>query len=456
MPNQLRHPSRRSLWIASICLLGLGVWATLSSQTVVYATEGSVTMRSDVLESLKTWGFSEGMRSLVIGKGFGPTTKSQSHLASQTCGRCHQKEFDAWKGSRHKTAWTNEVFQDGFRAEPEGRCIHCHAPLVEQAAEINEQMGDYRRYQKMLRNAHRPVSASGDESYKQIIKPLPEKALSHEGIGCVACHVRDGKILASDVPADKADTHTNEIHAVNHNSNTHDVSRTPSLKDPLFCAGCHQFRFHEGQNGSTVLVELPMQNTFEEWRAYRDEADASVVAGGQRMSKTCQECHMPEGSHDFKGAHNLDLLRSALKVDVQRMATSKRSIQTINFTLSSVNVGHHFPTGDLFRHLTLEVYNDANPQKSMQTLLRLGREYCLVEDQDGNTHKDLCKDTSLRPNVPVTAKLERDFSIVTKDKAADTFPNRYRVRYHYALEIHEERATIPMDELVQTIVDEAL
>jgi hypothetical protein len=190
-----------------------------------------------------------------------------------SCGECHPREHAQWSSSRHRVSATNALYVDGVKAEPHVRCVNCHAPL---------------------------------------------RARADEGISCAVCHVRDGAVLvASDAKP-----------------YGHPVRRDDALKDPVFCARCHEFRSHVVVDGQTTLLEEKMQSTYTEWRRYRD-------ADGR---ETCQTCHMPNGSHAFRGADDVDLLKRSLAARVVGGA----------LVLSSTGVGHAFPTGDVFRHLTIE------------------------------------------------------------------------------------------------------
>src|SRR5262245_49810095 len=81
----------------------------------------------------------------------------------------------------------------------------------------------------------------------------------------------------------------------------------------------------------------------------------------------CLSCHMPEGRHTFLGVHNVDFVQAALSLNVQKMP------QGYEFTLRPQGVGHHLPTGDLFRHLTLEVASLSGDD--FKVVKRFGRRY---------------------------------------------------------------------------------
>lgn len=283
--------------------------------------------------------------------------------SSERCGACHEEEAAAWRTSRHHAAWTNEVMRAGFLDEPEAFCVHCHAPRPEQTAEILGHRGWY-----LARRDAPALEAS-----------RPAEPLAAEGVGCVACHWRDGEVLAADRTG----------------AAPHRVRETAALTDGTLCRGCHEFAMPRFTDGRAELTDVPMQTTYTEWRAY-------VAAGGEG---TCVSCHMPGGAHTFRGAWDEVFLRASLAVRAEPG----------RLVLRSVGVGHHLPTGDLFRHLTI----DADTGAGWVTLATIGRTYAVAADAAaGVADKRLVSDTSLRPGEVREVPLP--------DGA------RWRVRYHYA------------------------
>ena len=314
-------------------------------------------------------GFSAGTAPLVVKAANGGS------LSARGCAACHRAVYDDWQSTRHAAAWSNAVFLDGLRREPLPRCVHCHAPLVQQKLEAGP-LG-----------AGRPRAPSSSSSSSSA-----SSSLLHEGVTCVVCHVRDGEILAA-APVVRND-----------NTPMHPVRVEPALKDPAFCASCHQFGF----TNSDVL----MQDTFGEWRAF-------AAGGGQG---TCQSCHMPGGRHLFRGAWDVELLKKSLRVDVD--VDIGAGAGGVALVLRSVDVGHHFPTGDLFRHLTVEVCDGScDVDGGWREVFRIGR----VFGGEG-LDKRVVEDTSLVPGVARR--------VVVPARAA------WRVRYHYAEARHEQAGVV--------------
>lgn len=241
------------------------------------------------------------------------------------CGECHPAALEAWSRSLHKASVTNPVFTAGFAAEPHLRCLVCHAPE-----------------ERQVRDAARA---------RRDLTSLPAASPAREGITCTTCHLRDGEVLAARASADPA----------------HAVRVEPGFAGAALCAECHEFEGHAQTQGRTVLTGELLQTTFSEWRAW----------GGK---ESCVDCH---GAHEVKGAYDLDFLRGALGLEVGRDA------QGAFAELWAVNVGHRFPTGDVFRRLALSADGEV--------LAVYGRRYAARTRDDGLVVSSLSEDSSLEP-----------------------------------------------------------
>jgi hypothetical protein len=293
-------------------------------------------------------------------------------LSAESCRSCHEQTYDEWKTARHSQAWTNPVFQEGFLVESQDRCIYCHAPMKQQFDEIKANKG---------------------------------MMISHEGVTCTACHVRESHIYSSK----------------SEGSQFHPWAKDRQLQSPKFCAGCHQFNFNKTVNGQAYLTPLTVQNTYREWLDFK-------ARGGKG---TCQSCHMPEGKHTFSGAHTFETLKGAISLSV------KNDLGGFEFLLTPKKVGHRLPTGDLFRHLTLEV---AQKGEDFKVIKSIGRIYSVtVDDKTGEAGQILKSDTSLGPF--------NSMKIHYPGKG----PIRYRLVYHYSSERNEFRSQLDR-ELLQTEV----
>lgn len=151
--------------------------------------------------------------------------------------------------------------------------------------------------------------------------PTPaERAI---GVGCVTCHLENDQIVGR--------------RAVPETPDHHGVVGVAELGGADACAACHEFGF-------PLRPSSPMQRTLAEH------------AASPRAGETCQSCHMKSvtdpatgkahRSHDFRVTGDPAMLRSAVVASAKRL-----SGQAITVTLSAGQVGHAFPTGDLFRRL---------------------------------------------------------------------------------------------------------
>lgn len=209
-------------------------------------------------------------------------------------------------------------------------------------------------------NCHSPLRAQVAEvDPLQLDAPTPR---ADEGVTCAVCHVREGDVIS----------------AAGAGYPGHG-DRAEPIDSPDFCAGCHEFPMPHFVPGGWEATDVPMQSTASEHRRWDGP-------------ESCVDCHMPQGRHVFRGAYDLPFLRGALHTEVVEGS----------LRLRSVGVGHAFPTGDLFRHLTVEVHDG----DAWQVVARLGRSFgTVIDPQTFVAQKRLLADTSLQPgevrSVPV-------------------------------------------------------
>ena len=332
------------------------------------------------LASLLDWGFS------VYDE---PLPEEAPFLSARACQSCHAQTVAEWEKSRHAQAWTNPLFQEGYIAEPDPTCVYCHAPHKEQWKEIQKN-------QAWVESMHPEKGSLLHHPFKY---PEPK---AEEGITCATCHVRSGRMIASE----------EKPHAA------HPITVDPRLKTSVFCKDCHDFPIFERDDGVLHVSSTKMQTTYQEWQEWNEEG------GG----KECQSCHMPNGNHEFHGGNHRTFLHSSIKIELQKVGDKAQ------FTIRSHDVGHHLPTGDLFRHLTLDFMIDGE-WKEMMTI---GRDFSLEWD-GGKFTKVLVSDTSLRPNIP---------QVYTHPWKTGT---QWRLVYHYGSKVDEMRALLPSSILTEVI-----
>jgi hypothetical protein len=234
-------------------------------------------------------------------------TAVEASLLPEQCGVCHPAQFADWRESLHARSMGPGVrgqLVEMLEGDPESAlaCYACHAPLAEQREKLPAPAGE--------------------------LEPNPafDPALQARGLACAGCHVRrherfgpprrDGS-LSSAEPRER----------LPHGGAT----RTPAFLRSEFCRECHQFP----PDGFALNGKL-LEDTFEEWRA-------SPFA---RAGVQCQDCHMPDRRHLWRGIHDPEMVRSGLTITVATDRSAYRIGDTVlaTLTLASTRVGHRFPT----------------------------------------------------------------------------------------------------------------
>ena len=225
----------------------------------------------------------------------------EASLAPESCGTCHPAQLADWRTTTHATSMGPGIvgqLVEMLATDPRAAlaCQHCHAPLAEQAP-------------------LRPDTLAANPDF--------DPALRARGIPCAACHVRgherfgpprrDGT-LAGGVPRE----------TLPHGG----VTRTPAYLASEFCRECHQFA-----PGGYALEGKLLQDTYNEWKASRFAA-----AGVQ-----CQDCHMPDRRHLWRGIHDPQMVRRGLTIRVVEDAPAPGRVAA-RLVVESTGVGHRFPT----------------------------------------------------------------------------------------------------------------
>ena len=219
-------------------------------------------------------------------------------LLNARCVSCHSAEASEWSDSLHHRAHDNAPFQAAFALEPTSFCRGCHAP----------------------------------------------EGIAELGVGCVSCHVTDGKVLTRA-----------------------DLGATGG------CANCHEFGFPAARSNDDASF---MQTTV------REHARSSAAAN------PCAGCHMPlvngRRSHAFAEVRSPGWLKDHLQTKAEIRDGHAR------ITLAQTTPGHAFPTGDLFRRLEVGYeLRDATGKVTQREVRHLGRRF---EHVPGESARRLLED----------------------------------------------------------------
>ena len=274
--------------------------AWLAWALVVAGCAGAGTARDEAVESF----LARHWRAPLAPQGPPPAGFSalEASLAPEACGACHPAQLADWRTSTHAAAMGPGVagqLVEMLEREPREAlgCQRCHAPLAEQSPLLPDTLA---------------------------ANPAFDPALRGRGIPCAACHVRgherfgpprrDGS-LASPAPRE----------SLPHRGAT----RTPAYLAAEFCRGCHQFE----PDGWTLNGKL-LEDTYNEWKASRFAA-----AGVQ-----CQDCHMPDRRHLWRGIHDAEMVRGGLTISVVEDPARAPGTVAARLVVENSGVGHRFPT----------------------------------------------------------------------------------------------------------------
>ncbi|MCL7961279.1 MAG: hypothetical protein M8860_00340 [marine benthic group bacterium] len=233
----------------------------------------------------------------------------EASLDPEACGSCHTAKLEDWSTTLHAGAYSPGLsgqlvnWEESAPGTVRG-CLACHAPLSEQSA-------------------WREAADGSLES-----NPTFEPGLRDHGITCAACHVRGHQRFG---PLPRGGESALSAEGAPHGG----VTRTAFFSDARFCSGCHQFEA-PAPNGKSI------QNTYEEWRA------SSWATEGV----TCQDCHMPDRRHLWRGIHDPEMVRSALTItwiglerdSARSESAADPAARAIGLEILNSGAGHHFPT----------------------------------------------------------------------------------------------------------------
>ncbi|MBL8034516.1 MAG: hypothetical protein JNJ69_12480 [Leptospiraceae bacterium] len=316
----------------------------------------------------------DGIAASRFSKGSHPVNAAKIRpeklsLDARDCGKCHQFEYTTWHESVHARAFTNHIFAHAVQRDREAWCLNCHTPLW------SGNQADVERIIGWL--------AKGGIARTQM------PAFIEQGITCAVCHIRDGKIIGS---GKKSRDPTGK---------KHEVTVDKNLRTEKFCAGCHQFSFPAEVKPVVVYQHEPaMQNVVAEHLSLRK----------LYSDKRCGDCHYKGADHSLHQTTGEDM-REKFQIRVKRRIHKPGEI---TYTLRTPPIGHHYPTGDLFRAVRLTLFDKQGNELYREEF----RKEVRVVDQQ------LISDTTLR-----SAKVGESAS-VTKTLTLSAEAARCELNYH--------------------------
>lgn len=236
---------------------------------------------------------------------FNKTMKAKSGISESTpekCGICHSGQYKDWSVALHsKSAGPGLTGQLNPVANPEEAisCYFCHAPSKEQHIMSAKHDNEGYTYNQEFNNG-----------------------IQKSGVSCFVCHMRKGRIYG---PPQSEKLKTDKAPKDDFSSE-HSFTEKIFFEDALFCAACHQLENGYAINGK-ILV-----NTYNEWKE-STYGQANII---------CQNCHMPERRHLFRGIHDPETTRKGLSFNVESVKENR--ILETRLTIMNSGVGHNFPT----------------------------------------------------------------------------------------------------------------
>jgi len=232
----------------------------------------------------------------------------EANLHPEACAQCHIEQFNVWKNSLHAHAYSSGLIGQfpGMGHAAGNECLECHAPLAEQL---------YPDSKEMFSSVQLSLQHSAGFDPDAVLDPESALPLRHSGVSCAACHVRGWKRFG---PPSKKSGAVGFQDTVAHGGFT----ATKAFENSQFCAKCHQFPQSAAINGK------PLENTVFEWQ----QSDFA------RRGVSCQQCHMPDRRHEFRGIHDPEMVRKGLDI------TLSRQQEGAVLAMTSKWIGHAFPT----------------------------------------------------------------------------------------------------------------
>ncbi|TGM91548.1 cytochrome c554 and C-prime [Leptospira levettii] len=257
----------------------------------------------------------------------------ESNMYPKQCATCHEIQWKSWKSSFHAKSIGNGLLwqKTNLESKEYNNCLNCHSPLQETKAELSETFRT-----------------------KEIIQSQKEhfpKGISNPSIQCASCHIRNQTWYG---PQRKNfNRNETENDSFPHNG----FKAIYDFESSLFCKSCH-----ESPENGVYLNGKQLMEVYKEWE------NSSFAKQGIQ----CQNCHMPDREHSWKGIHDPDFVRKSVEPSWKLETISNGEIR-IFAELKSIAVGHKFPTY-LVPKIYLRFYTiEANGKKTFIEESIIGR-----------------------------------------------------------------------------------
>ena len=250
------------------------------------------------------------------------------------------------------------------------------------------------------RDCHAPESAA-----------FPSAENDALGVGCITCHQTGEAVISS------------QRHGLERGLPAHRLERNAEFGGSGACRACHEFSFGDDARREQPLL---MQRTASEHAA-------------TGATQSCADCHMQGGSHSFASTREASAHQRAVEVEAAPLGASG-----LRLTLRTRDVGHAYPTGDLFRRVRV-VAESVGPdfQVRGKREVFLQRWFEDQPDREGRPIRSEVSDTRLQPGVPTV--LDFDFAQTNESRSI-----HWSVRLERVLHVkdHQEAAAMIADEVV--------
>jgi hypothetical protein len=323
-----------------------------------------------------------------------PATRSRARWAAFSLSLLGASAAAADASSLHWLGPALTAKSDVGRAQLNAKCEGCHVEEAQQwRGSLHQRAFEDPLFQRaysleplaFCRGCHAPEADPA--------RP-PTAELAELGVACTTCHVEAGSAITASRVSGRS---------------PHPVKADARLATRKACARCHEFEF-------PTLPGVAMQSTLSE------HARSTAAA------RECQSCHMPldrerrKAAHDFSVLSNPALIRSGVQVSAARWGAT-----SIELSLRPGNIGHAFPTGDLFRRLELRACVDQGGREICAPPAHLGRQYRVQTTPQGPLRIPIADTRIAAPGSapPRTVRLPFDLDV-------SQLPVRWSVVYQRA------------------------